>query len=108
MINRGLEREIAWGPLRALAAGAANMIASGPRMAPEKWIPRVSPRPVVMLNAEEDERIPRRSVDALWNAAKEPKQIVWLPGLHMQGNRPETLEQLVTRMLAIADSTRAP
>jgi dienelactone hydrolase len=104
LINRGLESEISWRPVRALVAGAANMFASGPRLAPEKWIGRVSPRPVVMLNAEEDERIPRESVDALWGAARDPKQIVWLPGLHMQGNRPETLEQLVERMLAIAEA----
>lgn len=108
LINRGLEPEIGWRPLRALAAGTATLLASGPRMAPEKWIGRVSPRPVVMLNAEEDERIPRRSVDVLWNAAREPKQIIWLPGQHMQGNRPETLEQLVERMLAIAEGRTAP
>lgn len=110
LIKRGLEPEIGWGPLRSLVAGTANLLASGPRLAPEEWIGRVSPRPVVMLNAEEDERIPRRSVDALWNAAEEPKQIFWLPGQHMQGNRPETLEQLVTRMLAIAstDSVATP
>jgi hypothetical protein len=79
LINRGLEREIGNGALRAMA-----------------------PRPVIMLNAMEDERIPRESVDALWNAARDPKELHWLPGLHMQGNRPETLEQLVQKMLAIA------
>lgn len=102
MINRGLEREIGNGALRAMAAGAANMLASGPRMAPEEWIARVAPRPVIMLNAQEDERIPRESVDALWNAARDPKELHWLPGRHMQGDRPETLEQLVEKMLAIA------
>jgi dienelactone hydrolase len=90
LINRGLE---------------------GPRLAPEKWIGRVAPRPVVMLNAQDDERIPRASVDALWEAAREPKQLHWLPGQHMQGNRPETLEQLIEKMLAIAagrDSAGVP
>lgn len=104
LINRGLEREIENGALRAMAAGAANMFASGPRMAPEKWIARVAPRPVIMLNAQDDERIPREAVDALWDAAREPKELHWLPGRHMQGNRPETLEQLIERMLAIAAS----
>jgi hypothetical protein len=55
-----------------------------------------------MLNAQEDERIPRESVDALWDAARDPKELHWLPGRHMQGDRPETLEQLVEKMLAIA------
>lgn len=102
MINRGLESEIPSRPLRAIVAGAANLLASGPRLAPEKWVGRVSPRPVIMLNADADERIPKASVNALWEAAREPKQVVWLPGQHVQGNRPETLEQLVQRVLALA------
>ena len=110
LLERGLERRIGWAPLRALTAGTANLVVSGPRLSPEKWIARVSPRPVVMLNADDDERIPRRSVDALWNAAREPKQMVWLPGLHLHAGRPETLEELVVRMFAIAgqDSVRTP
>ncbi|HET8771247.1 MAG TPA: alpha/beta hydrolase [Gemmatimonadaceae bacterium] len=103
LIKRGLEPEIDNGILRTMVAGAANLIASGPRLAPEEWIGRVAPRPVVMLNAEDDERIPRRSAEVLWEAAREPKEMIWLPGMHMQGNRPETLEELVTRILAVAD-----
>lgn len=102
MINAGLEREISFAPLRWPVAGLATLLASGPRFAAERWVGRVSPRPVVMLNALEDERIPRASVDALWNAAREPRVQVWLPGPHMQGNRQEVLRALVDTVMTRA------
>lgn len=99
LFEHGLRPEIGFRPARAVVAGLATLLASGPRLAPEHWVARVSPRPVVMLNAEDDERIPRRSVDALWDAAREPRTQLWLPGQHMQGNRPEVLERLVQAMV---------
>lgn len=98
LFEHGLRPEIAFGPARAAVAGLATLLASGPRLAPEHWVARVSPRPVVMLNAEDDERIPRPSVDALWDAALKPRTQLWLPGQHMQGNRPDVLERLVQAM----------
>lgn len=103
MINAGLKREIPFAPLRWPVAGLATLLASGPRFAAERWVGRVSPRPVVMLNALEDERIPRASVDALWNAAREPRSQLWLPGRHMQGDRQEVLRALVDTVMARAD-----
>ncbi|MBA4071472.1 MAG: hypothetical protein C0497_06505 [Gemmatimonas sp.] len=100
MINAGLERDIPFAPLRWPVAGLATLLASGPRFAAERWVARVAPRPVVMLNAREDERIPRESVEALWNAAREPKSQVWLPGRHMQGNRQDVLRALVDTVMA--------
>ncbi len=102
MINAGLKREIPFAPLRWPVAGLATLLASGPRFAAERWVGRVSPRPVVMLNALEDERIPRASVEALWNAARKPKSQVWLPGPHMQGNRQEVLRALVDTVMVRA------
>lgn len=102
MINAGLVREIPFAPLRWPVAGLATLLASGPRFAAERWVGQVSPRPVVLLNALEDERIPRASVEALWNAAREPKSQVWLPGPHMQGNRQEVLRTLVDTVMARA------
>jgi fermentation-respiration switch protein FrsA (DUF1100 family) len=103
MIDRGLEKEIPWTPLRWPVSQLANLLASGPRFTPERWIAQVAPRPVVMLNAEDDEKIPRRSVEILYAAAREPKELVWLPGNHMQGNRPEVLRRLVDAMLTRMD-----
>ncbi|WKW11557.1 hypothetical protein Strain138_000812 [Pseudogemmatithrix spongiicola] len=102
MIDRGLEKEIPNRWLRAPVSHLANVLASGPRFTPERWIAQVAPRPVVMLNAEADEKIPRRSVEILYAAALAPKELVWLPGNHMQGNRPDVLRQLVDAMMVRA------
>lgn len=102
MIDTGLVREIPWAPLRRPVSGLATLLASGPRLAPELWIGQVAPRPVVMLNAMDDERIPRRSVDALWAATTAPKEMVWIPGRHVQGNRPEVLRALIDSVMARA------
>lgn len=99
MIDRGLEKEIRSAVLRAPVSHLANLLASGPRFTPERWIADVAPRPVVMLNAEDDEKIPRRSVEILFAAAQAPKELVWLPGNHMQGNRPEVLQRLIDAIL---------
>ncbi|MBX3133596.1 MAG: hypothetical protein KF689_09460 [Gemmatimonadaceae bacterium] len=103
MIDRGLEKEIGNAILRAPVTSLANLLASGPRFTPERWVAAVAPRPLVMLNATEDEKIPRRSVELLYAAAGEPKELVWLPGEHMQGNRPEVLQRLIDAVLARAD-----
>ncbi len=82
-----------------LAGFLANIIVAGPFLTPEKWVAQVAPRPFVMLNATEDERLPRPAIEALYAAAGEPKSITWMPGLHIQRNRPEVVRALVTTVL---------
>jgi len=107
LINHGLRRDVRFAPARAALAGLGTLLVSGPRFAPEHWIDAVSPRPVVMLNAEADEKIPRRSVEVLWNSAREPKELVWLPGQHVQGNRPDVLARLVDEVLIRAERSES-
>jgi dienelactone hydrolase len=99
LLEHNLQRDIPNRALRAPLAHVANVLISGPRLTPEVWIGQVAPRPVMMLNATDDEQIPRSSVDLLYAAAGNPKELVWLPGKHMQGNRPEVIEQLITAMV---------
>ncbi|MEA3246906.1 MAG: hypothetical protein U9Q74_12190, partial [Gemmatimonadota bacterium] len=73
MIEAGLHEEIPFAPARALVASLANVLASGPRFDPARWVGRISPRPVVMINTEQDERIPRASAEQLHAAARDPK-----------------------------------
>lgn len=82
-----------------LAGTLADVIVGGPYLTPEKWVQRVAPRPYTMLNATEDERLPRPAIEALYAAASEPKAIVWFPGKHVQPNRPEIVRALVTTVL---------
>lgn len=99
LIAHNLQREIPNARLRSAVAHVANVLVSGPRLSPEFWVGRVAPRPVIMINAEQDEKIPRRSVDVLYAAAGNPKELVWLAGKHMQGNRPEVIEEIITAMV---------
>lgn len=102
LIERGLERSIPWAPLRWPVAHLANVLASGPRLAPEKWVAQVAPRPVIMINASEDERLPRAAIDALHESARQPREVIWLPGGHVQPNREEVIRSLVETVLARA------
>jgi fermentation-respiration switch protein FrsA (DUF1100 family) len=99
LLEHNLKRDIPNATLRAPLAHLADILVSGPRFTPEAWVGQVAPRPVIMLNATDDEQIPRSSVDLLYEAAGNPKELVWLPGKHMQGNRPEVIEQLITAMV---------
>lgn len=100
LLEHNLVRSIPWGAPRAIVAALANVLASGPRLTPERWVPRVSPRPVVLINATDDERLPRRAIITLHDSARAPREIIWLPGLHVQSNRKDVIEGLVRTVLA--------
>jgi len=90
-----------------LAGTLADVIVAGPYLTPERWVARIAPRPFMMVNATEDERLPRPAIEALYAAAAQPKQIVWLPGKHVQRNRPEVVRALVTTVLERMDRSGA-
>ena len=99
-----MRRTIGFGPLRAFAATVANVIINGPSLAPERWVADIAPRPFIMVNASGDERLPRESVDALFAAAAEPKEQIWMSGGHIHADAP-TIERLVRIVLErITDS----
>jgi hypothetical protein len=102
LLEHNLERYVGFGPLRATLAAIANVLIAGPRLDPARWVPEVSPRQVIMINALEDERIPRPLVDKLFTSAREPKEQYWLPGQHMQRNRREILTALVDTVMSLA------
>ncbi len=60
-----------------------------------------------MVNATEDERLPRPAIETLYAAARDPKEIVWLPGIHVQRNRPEVVRGLVTTVLTMMERDEA-
>jgi hypothetical protein len=98
-LEASMRRTIKFGPLRAVAATIANVLISGPRLAPEKWAAGISPREFVMVNATGDERLPRESVEALYAGAAEPKEIIWMDGRHIHADA-ETIQRLVSIVMA--------
>jgi hypothetical protein len=50
---------------------------------PLRYADRISPRPLVMINGNNDEQIPRYNTEVLFDAAREPKKIIWLESGHV-------------------------
>ncbi|MFQ5947767.1 MAG: alpha/beta hydrolase family protein [Acidimicrobiia bacterium] len=55
---------------------------------PVAYAPEVAPRPVLMLNADNDQIFSRRSMLALYDAFEHPKELVLFPGTHAEWKDP--------------------
>lgn len=49
---------------------------------PINFVEKIAPRPLLMINAENDEVIPPLTSKLLYQKAKEPKNIIWYPTTH--------------------------
>ncbi len=101
-IELNLRRQIPWATVRVPIAALATLLASGWHLDPARWAPRIAPRPFVMINARDDERMPRPAIDALYARAVQPKELIWLDGPHVQSNRASVLASLVETVLTRA------
>lgn len=99
LLEHSLTRKIPFAPARALVAGLANILACGPGLAPERWVGEIGPRCFVMVNAESDERLPRACIDQLYAAARDPREIIWRPGVHVEPHRKRIVQDLVDIVL---------
>lgn len=55
---------------------------------PVHFAPHIAPRPLHMLNGRDDRIVPAACGQALFDAAREPKRIVWYDGGAMEGHLP--------------------
>ncbi|MEE8507502.1 MAG: acetylxylan esterase [Myxococcota bacterium] len=66
----------------ALALGGGGF---GPsEVDPVRHVAGIAPRPVLFVNATHDATIPREASEALFEAAGEPKELLWFDGTHTQ------------------------
>ena len=100
LLDHGLRKRIPWDPARRVAARAIAILGYADSIAPERWVARIAPRPFVMVNALDDQRLPRPAIDVLHEAAREPKEIVWMPGKHVEPDRRKMLDDLIGLVLA--------
>jgi dienelactone hydrolase len=98
-LEMNMRRTIRSTPVRMAAAAIANVIIDGPRLAPERWVARIAPRPFVMVSAAGDERMPREAVERLYRAAREPKELIWMSGAHIHADT-VTIRRLADIVLA--------
>lgn len=80
--------------LRHLAGGLGYLLAHGPTLDAEYWVPRIAPRPVIIIGAREDQRLPAPLVERLHRAAGAPKELIWTEGGHID-RRPEAVRRLL-------------
>jgi fermentation-respiration switch protein FrsA (DUF1100 family) len=51
-----------------------------------------------MINGANDEQIPRHNTEILFNAALEPKKIVWLESKHVNTSNVELTRRIIATM----------
>ena len=74
-------------------------LAYGPALNTAERVAQISPRPVLIIGARNDERTPAGQTELLFAAAREPKLLRWTDGRHIQPGRNKVVEDL----LRIAD-----
>jgi len=66
---------------------------------PVRYVDRISPRPVLFQNMLRDELVPKEAAQALFDAAGEPKEIMWYDSGHI-GTDHDVVLQVITDALA--------
>lgn len=94
---RVLRRPAAWLATRPFAA-----------FFPERFIGRIAPRPIVMVNGVDDPQMPASAVQRLYDAARPPKSIVWLRTGHLMPTDSALIRTLVDTGLARLPVLHAP
>ena len=79
--------------MHALAWGLSWVAAP---LEPTRYAGDVAPRPVLMVNAADDEFIPRSSVLELYESLRQPKRIVWLDSAHVASGDEEVVDGLMS------------
>ncbi len=67
---------------------------------PERHVALIAPRPVLMINGVDDPQMPRDAVESLYDAAREPKTLIWLRTGHLLPTDSVLIRALVDTALA--------
>lgn len=98
--NPQIRNYLSWPPARRLTAKILAAALNVHHLRPELWVGRISPRPVVIVNARDDEALPAASIAALHAAARDPVEIVWTEGLHIMPGRRDIVDALAQMVLS--------
>lgn len=89
-IQRNLRGVPRW--IRPLIGGLAAILYAD--YEPARLVPRVSPRPLLLVNGRGDERVSEEKARRLYEAAREPREQVWIEGAHVGLERERILGRL--------------
>ncbi len=65
---------------------------------PLNWVKNIAPRPFLMINGKNDERIAKEGIDKLFHAAGEPKELIWHESGHVVPESRKLTQQLTEMM----------
>ena len=97
-VARRVDTTLLQGPLATLIWWLAH----GPTFDTAANAARISPRPLLVIGARDDERTEAWQTEALFAAAGEPKKLRWSEGRHVQPGR----SGIIRELLRIADEER--
>jgi hypothetical protein len=86
---RWLRRPAAWLATRAFR-----------EFEPERHVALIAPRPVLMINGIDDPQMPKDAVESLYDAARDPKTLIWLRTGHLLPTDSVLIRALVDTALA--------
>jgi predicted peptidase len=98
-IEKNIARRIKTEFLQPAMASLLHWLVYGPVFRTEEHLAAVSPRPVLIVGARNDERTPEGQSEVLFEAAREPKMLRWTEGSHIGPGRTDIIEEV----LQIAD-----
>jgi hypothetical protein len=111
-IEHNLQTRVPQGWLRPIAASLVHLLIYGSSFDTADWVARIAPRSVVIIGARDDERLPEHMVEDLYAAAREPKELMWTDGGHVDPGRPDLVQALLqivrTRLEADPEAPAAP
>lgn len=93
-IEHNLQQRVPRDWARPLVASLVHLLSYGNSFDTGDWVSRIAPRPVVIIGARDDARLPEHKVEKLYGKAKPPKELLWTQGGHI-GPRRHDLVQLL-------------
>jgi len=94
-IKHNLRERIPQDWLRPLVSSLVHLLIYGNSFHTEDWAARIAPRPVVIIGARDDARLPEHKVLNLYHAAGQPKELIWTEGGHVDPRRPDLVHALL-------------
>jgi dienelactone hydrolase len=85
------------GPIVGDVAGAFAEVLLWPGE-PMRYADRITPTPLLMINGEKDEFVPRANTEEFYAAAPEPKRIIWLNSGHVRPENFALTENIVAKL----------
>lgn len=102
-IEHNLQARVPQDWLRPVMARLVHLLAYGSSFDTEAWVAKIAPRPVMIIGARGDERLPEHKVLNLYRAARSPKELMWTEGGHVDPRRPDLVQALLDLVRARLD-----